>query len=213
MVMPSLSLGLLAGASSLLPLALVVAGESAPSATLSSVRSAATAIAVDQTEAGVGLFDDELLQLTDDSLKSALHDESLAPYVSLFDFDHSNGSDLKERRSSSSDDCKLLPGDDAWPEDFVWRLFDRLLGGALTGITPIAAPCYPDSSYDNYDPAKCDSIVSNFTTAELQCVNTYLLLPVTPICLFSVARSFVRWNETHLISADPFNAARVIPDP
>ena len=67
------------------------AQENVPSLVLPSVESAATKIASYQTEAAVALFDVEVLQLTDDLLKSAFSDVSFAKYIKFFDFNQTNG--------------------------------------------------------------------------------------------------------------------------
>lgn len=182
---PPIPLGLLASMTLLL-LEPVVLAQQDPSYSspllrnVFSVRRAATAMPANQTAAGVALFPSELLQLTDDSLESSLQNSGLYRYRDIFDFDSSDGNRCKLPASMSK--CKLLPGDCAWPDEFVWTLFGRLLGDdTLVPIIPIAAPCYPKSEFDNYNAAECQSIVDSFNTSELQYVR-YLFVRLTRLC-------------------------------
>lgn len=142
-------------------------------ASVSSVKPAGDAVSSDST-AGASLFRSESFQLTENALERIKNTEEFAEYAHLFTFDDGQ----EESHSASSrdgDDCKLLPGDDLWPDKSTWEAFDDLLGGALVPIIPVASPCYKDSEYDNYDSAKCDSIVENWTTSELQYDISFLI--------------------------------------
>lgn len=130
---------------------------------LSSVKPAAAVVPSNSRAAGADLFKSETVQLTEEAVQSIKDNDALAQHAHLFAFDHGN-----ERSSSNEEECKLLPGDDKWPQQFIWEAFDLLLDGALVPIIPIASPCYENSPYDNYDPQECAVVVKNFTTSELQ---------------------------------------------
>ena len=157
-----LSFGLLASAFfSFKP---VVQGEGT-SSVLASVKPAETTLPTD-SEAGVPLFDVEATQLTEEALDRSLEADSLAKYKDLFTFDNDAvGSSTVEGRAG---ECKVLPEDPEWPEEFVWNLFDLLLGRALVPVTPLASPCYKDSPYGNYDAEKCAALVEGWDVPELQ---------------------------------------------
>lgn len=163
-----LSCGLLASTLlSLLPLA-----QAGPS-TLSNVKPAGVAVSSDST-AGAPRFKSETTQLTEDAIKRIQNTDAIAEYAHLFAFD--NGKKNSFSAASDDDDsCKLLPGDDSWPNDFLWEAFDLLSGRALVPITPVASPCYENSAYDNYDAAECATIVANWTTSDLQYAFSLLL--------------------------------------
>ncbi|KAM0411509.1 hypothetical protein ACHAPD_009723 [Fusarium lateritium] len=48
--------------------------------------------------------------------------------------------------------CKTFPGDSLWPSDSVWKLLDRITGGALIKTVPIGATCY--NSFGVYNEAR-----------------------------------------------------------
>lgn len=136
------------------------------SSTLPSVKPVGVPVPSDST-AGASRFKSETIQLTENAVKRIQDTEAIAEYAHLFAFD--NGK--QKSFSAASDDgetCKLLPGDDSWPSEFLWETFDLLLGRALVPIIPVASPCYKNSAYDNYDATKCATIVANWTTSELQ---------------------------------------------
>lgn len=109
-------------------------------------------------------FSEEAFQLTDDSL-STLDDIDPA-HASLFYPD--NMSQRRDIGSRSSQKCKTFPGDSLWPSTTVWRLFDRVTGGALIKTVPIAASCYDD--YGTYNKSLCSHIVDQWTNSSLQSV-------------------------------------------
>lgn len=110
-------------------------------------------------------FSEEAFQLTDDSL-STLDDIDPA-HASLFYPE--NTSQRRNIGSHSSRKCKTFPGDSLWPSTTVWRLFDRVTGGALIKTVPIAAPCYDD--YGTHEKSLCSHIVDQWTNSSLQLVN------------------------------------------
>jgi hypothetical protein len=118
--------------------------------------------------AGVALFPHEAVQLTEKVLKTAESQTSEVDVNGLFGFDSGNETTAISKRALSSGQCKAFPGDSNYPKEWVWSIFDLLLGGALIKTTPIAAPCYKKSAWDNYDEMKCADISARFTTADLQ---------------------------------------------
>lgn len=118
--------------------------------------------------AGAALFPQEAVQLTDDALKTADSQVENADILELFGFGDSNSTAVVTKRASSKDQCKAFPGDSNYPKEFIWSIFDLLLGGALIKTTPVAAPCYKNSAWQDYDEAKCEDISTRFMTADLQ---------------------------------------------
>lgn len=107
------------------------------------------------TANGAKLFDFEKAQLTEDIL-SKLDD--------VFQFD--NGDDVKLNGRGAGADCKVFPGDSAWPSDAAWAKFGKAVGpGALIKTVPLASPCYNGPLYD---AAKCDALTANWTNSFLQ---------------------------------------------
>jgi hypothetical protein len=103
-------------------------------------------------ETGPDFFPYESIQLTEG-----------APILSkapAFAFGHGLG-------SYSTTTCKILPGDADWPTQSAWNVFNASVNGALIRTVPIAAPCY-DTEWGPKDTARCDEIVSKFTTSSLQ---------------------------------------------
>lgn len=140
----------------------------APSFT-ASVAPAAETIASSTTPADVPLFDDELVQLTDNIVAELQNNPDLAEYASLFEFEDSANSSVsaRARRVRKALRCKTMPGDFLYPGKLTWSIFDLLLGGALEKIVPIGSPCYKNSEYNNYDAAKCASLVQNYDQEEI----------------------------------------------
>ena len=68
--------------------------------------------------------------------------------------------------AKSNQTCKTMPGDEGYPPQAIWDVFNKTLGNALVQTIPVAAPCY--KSFGVYDSAKCDEITAIFTTAKLQ---------------------------------------------
>lgn len=53
-----------------------------------------------------------------------------------------------------------MPGDFLYPPDFVWKVFNLLVGGSLIETVPLASPCY--TNWNNYDAGKCSFINANW---------------------------------------------------
>jgi hypothetical protein len=108
------------------------------------------------SDAGAALFANEQLQLTEQALTAAAPNET-----ALFNF--AKNSSLTTRTQA---ECKVYPGDAAWPSKLVWTLFDELLGGALIKTVPLASVCY--SSWPEYDADECTTITNDWTDSYLQ---------------------------------------------
>ncbi|KAH7333360.1 hypothetical protein BKA65DRAFT_43222 [Rhexocercosporidium sp. MPI-PUGE-AT-0058] len=136
-------------------------GSLATGASVSSPRSSSDDAAPVFTEVdntgSVPYFNFETLQLTEEGL-SQLNENTSA----LFQFD--SGKETKdglEGRSSGS--CKVFPGDSFWPADFIWDVFNRILGSnALIKTVPLASPCY---NGPHYNTAKCAVLYANWTNS------------------------------------------------
>ncbi|KAF2279781.1 FAD binding domain-containing protein [Westerdykella ornata] len=136
----------------------------------SSIEPAATVVET-PPEAGVKLFTEETLQITDEVVNELLTNEETAEYADLFAFADSTlgdeGSATSQRRRrrlrrQQSSGCKSTPGDPRWPNAERWDVFNRLLGGALEKVVPIASVCYPNSEFNNYDAAQCAKITNEW---------------------------------------------------
>ncbi|SPJ70415.1 uncharacterized protein FTOL_00143 [Fusarium torulosum] len=62
-----------------------------------------------------------------------------------------------------------IPCDSLWPSSTIWRLFDRITGGALIKTVPIAASYYDD--YGTYDKSLYSHIVEQWTNSSLHIVD------------------------------------------
>jgi hypothetical protein len=68
------------------------------------------------------------------------------------------------RRQTSSEVCKVFPGDDDWPSQTAWAQLNETVGGALFIPVPRAAVCH--SLWPQYDPAKCEDLLANWNNFE-----------------------------------------------
>ncbi|KAI0892379.1 FAD-binding domain-containing protein [Annulohypoxylon nitens] len=59
-------------------------------------------------------------------------------------------------------DCKVFPGDEAWPSLEEWALLNRTLGGALLKPKPVAAACYQGSDFNQ---AECAFLLNNVSSS------------------------------------------------
>ncbi|ORY61446.1 FAD/FMN-containing isoamyl alcohol oxidase-like protein MreA [Pseudomassariella vexata] len=121
-----------------------------------SIEPAATVVPYDSV-AEAPRFDYELVQLTEDVVERIGKEEATAEYADLFAFD--DGPILQPG------ECKTFPGDEGWPADAKWDIFNGLLGNALIPTTPVAAPCCPNWGID--DKEKCNAIITNFADPDL----------------------------------------------
>ena len=118
-----------------------------------------------ETTSTIDLFENETLQLTDAVIANLTALE--LSDIGLFTFADSPAVEetalLVEKRAAAV--CKTYPGDALWPSEFVWTLFDILLGGALIETIPYAAPCYDD--FGNFDKSKCDFLTNNWVNGSI----------------------------------------------
>ncbi|KAH8884410.1 isoamyl alcohol oxidase-like protein [Thozetella sp. PMI_491] len=94
------------------------------------------------SNSSVPYFDWETQQLSDAQLAAAF-----APTVA-------------PAAAKGGQQCKVFPGDAAWPSDAVWSNFNASVGGALIKTVPLAAPCY--KNWPQYDPVKCAQVTANW---------------------------------------------------
>jgi hypothetical protein len=104
--------------------------------------------------AAAPLFDYEESTLTVDALA-----QIPTEFASLFAF-NTTGPVL------GRGDCKVSPGDAAWPSEEEWEALNQLVGGALIKTTPIGAECYHD--WEIYDAEKCKALVESWTVPYTQ---------------------------------------------
>lgn len=149
--------------------AIVTAQSSVIPSFTASVAPAAETVASDATSANVPLFDVETVQLTDGVVSNLQSNPDVSEYASLFEFEDSSNSTVaaRTRRMRRAARCKTMPGDSLYPNKLVWGVLDLVLGGALEKIVPIGSPCYKESEYNNYDAAKCASLVADYNKEEL----------------------------------------------
>ncbi|RYP80263.1 hypothetical protein DL769_002565 [Monosporascus sp. CRB-8-3] len=134
--------------------------------------------------AGTPYFEYETWQLTDQVLERIRDDPDAAEYASLFDFDGSVSTG--NHPSSRPPRCRVFPGDEDWPSERKWKIFNKLLGNALIPTTPLAAPCY--SNWGVYDAAKCEAITANWGDAYIQeAENETCTLGAYPIAAVNVS--------------------------
>lgn len=124
----------------------------------------AAAIVPETVAAGAPLLQGETVQLTEAVIQHLEQDDTTAEIADLFAF--ATDETIKKR---DTPECKTYPGDDLWPADWIWDIFNRLLGNRLIPTVPIAAPCY-DTEWGPKDQEKCNSIVDNFNKAPTQYV-------------------------------------------
>ncbi|KFY07729.1 hypothetical protein V492_06885 [Pseudogymnoascus sp. VKM F-4246] len=112
------------------------------------------------------LFDFEKAQLTD---------EILSKLDGVFQFD--NGDDVKLNGRGADAECRVFPGDSAWPSEDAWAKFGEAVGqGALIKTVPLASPCYNGPLYD---AAKCEALTANWTNSFLHMEDpTSMMSPV-----------------------------------
>lgn len=129
-------------------------------ATTTSIAPAQQTVSSD-SDSGVPLNTAETVQLTTEvlqNLTTQLNDTT----VSYFDF----GNDTVTTTKRSSTGCKVFPGDQAWPIDLLWDIFDLLLGGRLIKTVPSASSCY--SGWGDQNAAECAYVNSEWTDSHFQ---------------------------------------------
>lgn len=136
----------------------------AQSSVTTSIAPAAETVAT-LTPADVPLFSTETIQLTDKVVSGLQDDPNVAEYASLFKFGDADNTQSRQARIAQR--CKTMPGDALYPSKLLWSVFDLLSGGALEPVIPIGSPCYPNSTYNNYDAERCAFLVKNFDKEEI----------------------------------------------
>jgi hypothetical protein len=131
--------------------------------TTASITVAATTVS-STSDSGATYFPDEKVQLTDSVIASLDDTISNATILSLFDFASNDSSELTSRSTVS---CKTFPGDNAWPPELIWNIFDLLLGGRLIKTVPSAASCHRDWP-KQYNAADCAYVTSEWTDSYFQ---------------------------------------------
>lgn len=61
-------------------------------------------------------------------------------------------------------DCKVFPGDEAWPSDAEWASLNETVGGRLVKTVPVGSPCHDP----NYNATLCDEIKQEWSWEEIQ---------------------------------------------
>lgn len=128
---------------------------------ISHVEAAVTFVSTTEA-AGAPLQNAETQQLTDDVVNRIAFDQTTARYASYFAFEDSPLSNGTSHGTNAS--CKAFPGDSDWPPEYIWDIFDLLLGKALIPTQPLGAPCY-DSKWGKKDATECADIINNSTNA------------------------------------------------
>ncbi|KAI4604481.1 hypothetical protein KJ359_000619 [Pestalotiopsis sp. 9143b] len=60
-------------------------------------------------------------------------------------------------------DCKVFPGDEAWPSDAEWASLNETVGGRLVKTIPVGSPCHDP----NYNATLCDEIKQEWSWEEI----------------------------------------------
>ncbi|KAL4806377.1 FAD binding domain protein [Aspergillus unguis] len=135
------------------------------------------AAAATVSPSGSSLFPSEKIQLTEDALADATSRIADSSVAELFSFHNASAGADANRSRSLRHACKVMPGDEDWPSDLAWEVFDLLVGGALIKPAPLAAVCYPD--WEEYDADKCASITTDWITSDLHMNDpTSIMLPL-----------------------------------
>ena len=62
-----------------------------------------------------------------------------------------------------ADDCKVLPGDPAWPSADAWNSFNQTIDGKLIATVPLGSICHPGGfAGSSYDAAACETLRSEW---------------------------------------------------
>jgi hypothetical protein len=150
------------GSAFLLGAALAHAQSSSAGSSISLAAAAQTASA--NSQAGVPLFPNEQVQLTEEvvtNLTTQLNKTTAALFV------FGNSSDAVSSISSrTTGGCKVFPGDESWPIPLIWDILDLLLGDALIKTVPLASPCF--NSWGDQNSAQCSFLQGQWTNSNLQ---------------------------------------------
>jgi hypothetical protein len=83
--------------------------------------------------------------------------ESKALTDKAFQFGSSNATPLNG--------CRTIPGDEDWPTEADWSVFNDTLGGVLLKPKPLASICY---SRPNYNAQRCSQLKQTWSDMNLQ---------------------------------------------
>ena len=89
---------------------------------------------------GTSLFDYEQQQLTPELLGNLSRAET-----ALLSIEQSHDGDTT---FAGRGDCKVYPGDEAWPSPELWDTLNSLTGGRLLKPIPAAHVCYSNTTED-----------------------------------------------------------------
>ncbi|KAI1087979.1 FAD-binding domain-containing protein [Rostrohypoxylon terebratum] len=64
--------------------------------------------------------------------------------------------------NNQTTECKVFPGDEAWPAPEEWARLNETLGGALLRPKPVAAACYQGPDFDE---AECTFLLTNTSSS------------------------------------------------
>jgi hypothetical protein len=66
----------------------------------------------------------------------------------------------------SSSNCKIIPGDKAWPSKAEWDNFNQTVGGRLVATVPLGSACHGPT----FNNATCENLKSQWQTERIQYV-------------------------------------------
>ena len=90
---------------------------------------------------------------------------SLGVDTALFAFGSPGDAAALDKRTRG--ECKVFPGDKAWPSATVWKILNLLSGGKLIATVPSAASCYDDWGRA-IDEAECAYVTGEWTDSFFQ---------------------------------------------
>ena len=64
-------------------------------------------------------------------------------------------------------DCKVFPGDSAWPNSHAWDVLNDVTENSLIASVPRASSCYNGPKYNSSD---CEYLTSRWNDSYFQCV-------------------------------------------
>ncbi|KAI0017750.1 FAD-binding domain-containing protein [Xylariomycetidae sp. FL0641] len=73
---------------------------------------------------------------------------------------------LPVRSAAESSQCRVLPGDSAWPSSDAWAELNSTVNGNLIAAVPIASVCH-DDPFNNYDSSACTNVQDTYDLTEL----------------------------------------------
>lgn len=100
------------------------------------------------------------------SSSSAQSRSNLLDYLSTFTFDKTVVAQNTAKDVSydlkGPDNCKVFPGDKAWPSDALWSGLKQVTLGAVESHKPMARVCYANDT-GSVDEAACQALTSGWT--------------------------------------------------